>query len=306
MPILSSLTASQVIKLLLIGDSGTGKTGAIASLVAAGYRVRMLDFDNGWESLAAAVQRTCPDKIDNVEVESLRDKYKTTPAGPVVDGMPKAFSRAANLLDKWTDGSKPGEWGPGYILVWDSLTFSGDAAYDWADALNPGAKDKRQIFYEAQKTVGAMLALLTGPAFNTNVIVTSHIRYMDLPDGTKKGFPTAVGSALGPEIPRFFNSFAACVRELGGKRTIKTDGTATLDLKNPKSFDMDKTLPIETGLATFFETLRGPCPSQTIASSSTTVSAESKSSETSPAPMPTSMGLSFPKGKPLAKALRGS
>lgn len=257
MPTLDTLTASQVVKLLLMGDSGTGKTGSVASLVKDGYNVRLLDFDNGWESLAAAIRRTCPLRLPSVDVESLRDRYKSGPLGPVIDGVPKAFTKGLGLLDKWTDGSKPGEWGSQSVLVIDSLTFLSDAAYAWADALNPSAKDKRQIYGAAQEAIEHVLALLTGPSFNTNVIVTAHIRYIDLPDGTKRGYPTAVGQALSPTIPRYFNSVAACSTEPGGKRTIKTLSTALIDLKNPKSFEMKSSLPIEDGLATFFEVLRG-------------------------------------------------
>lgn len=257
MPSLDTLTVSQVVKLLLIGDSGTGKTGSLASLVKAGYNVRLLDFDNGWESLAAAVRRTCPSRLPSVDVESLRDRYKSGPLGPVIDGAPKAFTKGLGLLDKWSDGTRPCDWGPQSILVIDSLTFLSDAAYAWADALNPSAKDKRQIYDAAQKAIKHVLELLTGPTFNTNVIVTAHVLYIDLPDGTKKGFPTAVGQALSPNIPRYFNSTVRCVTQLGGKRVINTVSDGLIDLKNPRNFEMKSSLPIEDGLGTFFEILRG-------------------------------------------------
>ena len=44
--------------------------------------------------------------------------------------------------------------------------------------------------------------------FKRNVIVISHVKYVDNPDGTRKGYPTAIGSALSPVIPRYFNSVA--------------------------------------------------------------------------------------------------
>lgn len=213
--------------------------------------------DNGWEALAGAIQRNCLDRLSSVQVESLRDKYKYSPMGPILDGPPRAFTKALSLLDKWSDGVCLCDMGPDHILVVDSLTFLSDSAYAWADALNPSAKDKRQIYGAAQEAIEHVLALLTGPSFNTNVIVTAHIRYIDLPDGTKRGYPTAVGQALSPTIPRYFNSVASCQTQPGGTRTIQTLSTALIDLKNPKSFEMQKSLPIDTGLATFFEVLRG-------------------------------------------------
>lgn len=264
MPSLANHQSSDFTKLLLMGDSGSGKTGSLASLVCAGYKLRVLDMDNGLDVLAAAVKRQCPDKLGNVEFRTMRDKYKSSPAGPVVDGQPRAFINALQMLDHWkfdtTDLGKPAEWGPDTILALDSFTFLSDAAFAWRDPLTPRSKDgkydPRMTYKDAQDAVESVLALLTSETFRTNVIVISHIRYVDNPDGTKKGYPTAVGSALSPTIPRYFNSVALCQTAPGGKRTIQTVATGMIDLKNPAAFTMAPTLPIETGLADFFKTLR--------------------------------------------------
>lgn len=256
MPNLKDHQSAQFTKLLLIGESGSGKTGSLASLVGAGYKLRILDMDNGLDTLVSVVKRSFPDKLANVEFETIRDKYKTTPAGPLIDGVPNAFTRALGLLDKWGPLGSPSSWGSDTICVLDSFTFFSDAAFNWASALNPTAKDKRQIYYAAQSAVENVLALLTGESFKTNVIVISHIRYTDMPDGSKRGYPTAVGSALGPTIPAYFNSTALCQSQAGGKRTIKTVSNAMIDLKNPAAFKMLPELPIETALATFFKTVR--------------------------------------------------
>lgn len=181
----------------------------------------------------------------------------------------EAFIRGIKLLDKWTykneDGSTtdlgvPAEWGPECILVVDSLTFMSDAAFDFREPLAPksrdGKYDMRAVYGDAQSAIENVLALLTSESFRTNVIVISHIKYVDNPDGTKKGYPTAIGSALSPVIPRYFNSVALCQTSAGGKRTIQTEATAMIDLKNPKPFSMAKSYPIETGLADFFGVLR--------------------------------------------------
>jgi hypothetical protein len=116
----------------------------------------------------------------------------------------------------------------------------------------------RAVYGDAQSAIENVLALLTSESFRTNVIVISHIKYVDNPDGTRKGYPTAIGSALSPVIPRYFNSVALCQTSAGGKRTIQTAATAMIDLKNPKPFAMEKSYPIETGLADFFAVLREP------------------------------------------------
>ena len=260
MPSLADHQSNEYVKLLLTGDSGSGKSGALAPLVGAGYKLRILDMDNGLDSLKSYVQKDHPARLADVEFRTLRDDYITTAAGPKVH-KPHAFVDAMKMLDHWryanTDLGKPADWGPDCICILDSLSFFSDAAFDWAQGLNPGAKDPRQWFYSAQQAVESALALLTSGSFRTNVIVTAHVRYSTGDDGRNKGYPNAIGSALGPTIPRYFNHWAQCENK-AGKRTIQTAATNLFDLKNTKPFEMEKTYPLETGLADFFAVLRQP------------------------------------------------
>ena len=258
MPNLEASNVQPPIKLLLIGDSGTGKTGALASLVRDGYKLRILDFDNKIAGgiLPILIKRDNPDRLKSVEFEPLRDKLKSSALGPILDGIPQAFTRGLALLDKWPDGTSPREWGAEYVLVIDSLTFLSDAAFNWAKGMNPSAKDPRQWFYTAQQAVEGTLALLTSASFQSHVVVIAHVSWQDRPDGTMKGYPASVGKALGPTIPAYFENMALCPT-VAGKRTIQTVPTALVDLKNPAAFRMAASLPIETGLADFFKTVKG-------------------------------------------------
>jgi hypothetical protein len=260
MPSLANHQSNEFTKMLLEGDSGSGKTGALASLVKAGYKLRILDMDNGLDSLKSFVMHECPDKVGNVEYRTIRDDYTASAVGPKV-AKPKAFVEALKMLDHWKydgiDLGDPAAWGSDTILVVDSFTFLCDSAYEWAVGLNPTAKDPRQWYGAAQGAAESVLALLTSSNFKSNVIVISHVKYVDNPDGTRKGYPTAIGSALSPVIPRYFNSVALCQTSAAGKRTIQTVATAMIDLKNSKPFEMAKSYPIETGLAEYFGVLRG-------------------------------------------------
>lgn len=245
-------------KLLLMGDSGTGKTGSLASLAATGMKIRVLDLDNKLASgiLPQAVMRTCPDKIGNIDYEAIRDKYKGSALGPIFDGVPQTFTKSLQLMDKWSDGTSPKTWGPDTVFVLDSLTFFSDAAFNWASAMNAGSKDPRQWFYTAQSAVEKTLAQLTSEEWNVNVIVICHVSWQNRPDGTMKGYPASVGKALGPQIPSYFDNMVICQTGSGNKRTIQTIPTAMIDAKNAASFTMPPTLPIETGLAEVFKQLR--------------------------------------------------
>ena len=261
MPRLSNHQSNAFTKLLLTGDSGSGKSGALASLVTAGYKLRILDMDNGLDPLKTFVMKDAPALVDNVEFRTLRDKRKTTAAGVVVDGKPSAWVDMMKMLDHWkyddVDLGKPSDWGPDCIVIIDSLSFAADAAFDWARGMNPTAKDPRQWFYGAQQQIESMLALLSSDGFRANVIVTAHVRYSTGDDGRNKGYPNAIGSALGPTIPRYFNHWAQCENK-AGKRTIRTAATNMFDLKNSKPFEMKSDYDLSSGLADFFAVLREP------------------------------------------------
>ena len=87
------------------------------------------------------------------------------------------------------------------------------------------------------------------------MIVICHVRYVDNPDGTRKGYPVSVGSALSPTIPRYFNTVLRYTMK-GMKRTIETISSPMFDLANPKPFEVQPTYPLETGLADIFRVLR--------------------------------------------------
>lgn len=259
--------SNSFVKLLLLGDAKSGKTGSLVSLVKAGYKLRILDLDNLLDILKFKILEECPDKIENVEVYTIRDKLKSTEQGTVIDGAPKAWIKAIKACDKWKytddDGEEidlgaPSAWGPNTILVIDSLSRLCDAAYDHHEVMTPGGaggKDGRMIYGNAQDAVEKFLALLTAKSFACNVIVICHGQYMDLPDGTKKIFPQGVGQKLSPKIPQYFPNVIR-YKNQNGKRTIQLKSDAMIDLanSNPTALN-DRSLSIETGLADLFAVL---------------------------------------------------
>ncbi len=251
MPTLDNHSSSAFVKILYIGDSSSGKTGSLAALLADGYSMRILDMDNG---LTALKQFGAAADLSKVEYETFRDAYRITPQGPMTKGAPKAFSDAMAKLTEWSELEDPM-----MITVLDSLTFLGKAAYQWAKGMNPTAKDPRQWFYAAQQAVESVLAMLTSEAYKQNVIVISHVNYKEVMEGVHKGYPSAVGSALGPTIASYFDTLILAEASGSGtnvRRRIKTLPTGVIDLKMP-SASVDKELPLETGLSTIFAQLKG-------------------------------------------------
>jgi hypothetical protein len=270
MPSLSQHKSQRFTKLLLLGDAKSGKTGSLVSLVNAGYKLRILDYDNLLDILYKLIMEQCPEKIDNVEFRPLRDRRKHTALGPVIDGTPRAFADGLKMLDRWKyktaegveiDLGAPSKWGTNCILVLDSLSRFCDAAYDFREPLTPvgksGDSDPRATYGDAQDAVENTLAMMTSDSFGTNVIVICHGQYMELPDKTSKIFPQGVGKALSPKIPQYFPNYIR-FKNLAGKRTIQLKSDAMIDLANGIPSGVPDSLPVETGLATYFELLRGP------------------------------------------------
>lgn len=257
MPTLAEHQSGEFVKLFYIGNSGAGKTGSLASLIPD-YDLRIIDMDNGLDALVNQAKQHWPDRLSSIQYETVRDKYKATPAGPQVVPPARALVKVSNLLDKWTDGSKPEEWGPSKILIIDSLTMLGKAAFEWARAMNPNYRDSQLWYKGGQDVLDNIIATITSDIFHTNVIVISHIDYRER-DGVERGFINALGKALGPRLPLYVNTMLLAESSGSGtmvKRKIKTLPTSLIDLKNPAPMRIDATYDLETGMAQIFKKLK--------------------------------------------------
>jgi|SRR5215472_6531326 len=263
MPKLSAHQSNEFVKVLIVGDPKSGKTSSLVSLVEAGYKLFILDMDNLLDPLKFQILARCPQLIGNVEFRTLRDKRKMTPLGPQIDGPPKAFIDAIRMLDHWkyddVDFGRPAEWGSDAILVLDSLTRLCDSAFDWREPLTPkgrsGDYDKRATYADSQNAIEEVLAGLTSPLFQTNVIAIGHGQYQPQVVGPDKIFPQGIGQKLSPRIPAYFPNYIRYINR-GGKRTIQLESDSQIDLATAKPLEL-KALPADTGLATLFEALRG-------------------------------------------------
>lgn len=281
MPTLTNFSKSQYVKMILLGHSGSGKTGALASLACAGYKLRILDYDKGLESLVSAIQTQCPDALDNVAFRQLSDKMISSGGKVIPKGVPKAASNGLSMLDKWKftsddgeeeDLGKPSEWGRDTFLVVDSLTHLCNSALRYVQVLNsnPGGKVTQPEWGAAQQLIEQMLTLLYSDDFKTNVIITAHIAYIQEGDskdekgndqGEIKGQPMSLGRSLPPKIPSYFNHMLLMTTRGGGahkKRLLSTVPSGVIDTKSPIiGGKLPKELPIETGLAQYVDVALG-------------------------------------------------
>lgn len=283
---LEDASSSPFVKAMLIGDSKAGKTTALASLVEAGYDLGILDMDCKIvpSYFEQTLRKKNPALLRKVSFEQLRDKYAANPgtfsngqAAAMSVSLPvkpaKAYKAALRLTTKWSDETKPSEWGPDKVFVVDTLNLLSTAAFNEAYSLSDTTRDARQWYKAAQNAIENYLAGLWSSDFKTNVLVLSHItdiplevEYVKVAGQTQqqpvagtstKGFPTTIGQALSKHVAKYSNElWTVETRGFGPteKRVIITGGHARMNLGTAAL--NSKELPADTGLATLFKTLK--------------------------------------------------
>jgi hypothetical protein len=285
--------SSSTTKLLLIGVSGSGKTGALASLAEVGYKLRILDIDNGLDILKNYVTKPespyvkrNPRIAENVSFVTLTDPTRNM-GGVLVPARVTVWDRCMNLLYHWKDGDedlgKIADWDSNTVLVIDSLSMLSAAALNKHLQMQ-GVIGKSRTQNEGRRDVGMAQNLLRqffytiyDSSLRCNIILTSHITFTNemgerptspssenLSPPPGKGYPSAIGRALSPDIPRWFNSTLHIdATVLGGKPVhriyTKAHGTgenAIIMAKNPAPMNVKDEYPIETGLADYFKAVR--------------------------------------------------
>jgi len=242
-------------KILLIGNSGAGKTGACLELAKAGYTLRIADFDDKAGDLAVKSGILDAEAQARVDVIPCR-VAKTSQAGAY-----RIFKKA--LVD-WEGQGGLADWDSNTILIVDSLTYMSQAIFDNAELMNPGVIDRRQLYHAAQTELHRRLSSITASAVRASVIVTAHIQYIDifakqkeLPARTE-GYPKTSGRALSPYIGTYFNSLLEVDIESNAKRIIRTKPSRFIKTKIPvlaKKGLKDK-YPVAGGLVEIFKLLK--------------------------------------------------
>lgn len=182
---------SKPAKIYLLGENGTGKTGSKASLVCAGYKLRIIDTDKGVDTLrglltddhypyASIVRKHGIDLNEAVRVIPIDVDMAKRSVKRVVDGResseiilaPKnadAWTQIVDMLDGWEEPPrwkrKPQEkpthtfgniqtWGPDVVLDLDTFSTAAMMCYYYIQQLN-GRLGAREEGYDYQRDVGS-------------------------------------------------------------------------------------------------------------------------------------------------------
>lgn len=280
-----TLRLNQTVRGMIVGYPGSGKTGALASLVNAGFKLRILDYDGNLEPL---LLYSDPDLFDaNVDIMQFEDRMRNGPQFMEPIGIPQAFNNGLKAMTEWKypnpDGTETSlgsskDWGPDTIVVLDSLTKMGDAAMRRAQKMmnkNP-LNTTQQVWGLAMADQLAFIELLTSTSNRFHVLVLAHLKMIG-PKEIGKGesdankeikekvadliptkfFPRALGYELPQSIGGEFPTLLEATTEYTGskvKRIFRTVPRSDLDVKVPAA-KLPPTLELSTGLLQVFEAI---------------------------------------------------
>lgn len=278
----STLLASTPFRGMLVGYPGAGKTGALACLLNAGFKLRVLDFDGNLEPL---LKWADPAKLDNLDAIHFEDQTRIGSGFLEPVGIPQAFANALRAMDQWKYPGPDGvevdlgaskDWGPDTIVVLDSTRTMGDAAFRRAmKMLNKTPMNTTdRVWGLAMSEQAAFLNKLGSSSNRFHVIILSHLKMVgpkdvrsgdsDLTTTIKGQVADLIGTRLYPwvlgwQLPQTIAGDFSTVLEVAStvkagqvKRVIRWQPRQELDLKLPANMGDVKELDIKDGLLHIF------------------------------------------------------
>lgn len=255
------LDEQKSIKMLLVGNAGSGKTGALAGLANAGFRLRVLDVDNNLAPLLAYTDPSCRGNISAHQLgERIKFNAATMAANP--SSKTKVFKNAMRAMDDWNFDEK-GE--DGYValpiedmtqddvIVVDSANLLGKAIVKYTQETEGSLGKKMRI--QDWGTAGAwfltFIENLVSDEIKANVVIITHLTGVEMEDDKMVFFPAAVSKGTHMDFPKYFDTMVLGAQTGAGslvKRVIRTKPTTSFATKCVAecgdNLDLDIALPL--------------------------------------------------------------
>jgi len=279
------------VKLMVLGVSGAGKTGAVVSLAAAGYRVYIFDFEDGAPIIKNIVRDKYPkltisdnDNPEIADINILKLSNDFVSVGFEPRREKNGWEKHKQALANWKKKRAVGDpyWlytlGPKDVIVYDTASGWCDLVYDYVLNLNSRTDPIQKDYKQMQDQMDFYCRLLASDSCKANWIMNAHIANFreggtseDKRDaqgnvqriqigGVDVGFPKTTGQTLSKSIGRHFNDTLFLTMEpgmKGDKHIFTTQPDGIVRVKTSSPFSVKKSYPIETGLADYFKDVRG-------------------------------------------------
>jgi AAA domain-containing protein len=255
-------------KILVLGQSGAGKTCLACSLLRAGYNLAIIDTDDKIYPLALmAKDRGLWEQMASLtDVQTVSQHYVAAGNQFSMQGNPTVWPRLIELSTTWPGAWPVANFDNNMVIVLDSLSSVGDAAWDFQGHINPRGKDDWGTIGKTQDSLRVLLRQLTGAHMKCHLVVLAHYEMMQTADGFMKYLPLAPGKKLSPRLAQWFDYVVLAQPTLaangGVEYWVHTAPTSTIDLKVPRGWQIPAHLSSDLALAYLLETARGgPGPS---------------------------------------------
>jgi hypothetical protein len=244
-------------RILIVGEPASGKTGALAQLANAGYRLLIHDFDSNSRVIGSYLTPQAADVyINTYAVAKITSTNLFAGAGLATQQAVDEMRRFCKMLEHWkTDTEDLGPSSaltPKDVIVIDSGTFLGKLLLLAAHEDPKTKKDLRSLYQVAGEYYGAILDYLTGNKIGATVILLTHIMQSGQKDdngnivGKAIEIPVAVGEKAGKEMRTYFSDIWHLKVDRMGNRTFATSATdvaalrtsAPLKIKASEPFDL--------------------------------------------------------------------
>lgn len=281
MPTLDTHTPG--LRVLIVGDPGSGKSGAILKLAEAGQRLFVCDFDKNLTPLMPFIK---PEARKLIHFETLVDPVSFDINGrPVTKGIPPAFHKFTKLSANWVDSETgedfgaPESWGWGSWFVIDGATWLGLATMNYTKFKRQtmGKARSKATWGEAIERVEGSIAKFVGAPIN--FIVSAHLARLHMEDITETAddegkpldkpivtqrlppnanmrYPVTLGQKLPTTFGGMFNLILQVQRQgsgVGARRLIRTVPEEDVDIKVPLP---PKTVPPEVSIDKLWDILK--------------------------------------------------
>ena len=229
-------------RVLICGEPAAGKTGALAQLANAGYRVLLHDFDSNSRVLASYLKPGAADVyVNTYAVAKITNTNLFAGSGTATKQALDSMRLFCKMLEHWKTDSE--DLGPTSkltskdVIVIDSGTFLGEMMLLAAHEDPETKRDLRSLYNVAGRYYGAILDHLTGPKVAASVIVLTHLMQTGDKDdqgkiiGKSRDIPVGIGEKFSKKMQTYFSDIWHLEVGRDGKRSFKTSATDRASLR---------------------------------------------------------------------------
>lgn len=221
----------QRMKLLVVGDSGAGKTALYGSLVNAGYKVGIIHVDGNADILKDPMI-VKPECASNLSIQAFDTED------------PSSWDKIYSTLKNWPQWGAVEKWDENYILGVDSLSLASRVALGkvlqatkqkaisgFMGASSLSTDDLKEVYGGVKQIFFNLVSTCVSPKLKCHFIGTAHLR-----DVVKGGQVVSrklafEGSALSADVPKKFGDIWELKLKLDGRRVLLTHPDALVGRK---------------------------------------------------------------------------